>query len=215
MSPLWEMFQVGFTAIKDQNFKLFLFFFKILKHPAIFPYILFIYSLCLSSAGGSRHQEHPVDPTLKRGISKIGTQHHHLFSHISMIHTLERHASLQCSSIYRMLGLPSSRIIQRKIKKKHSAILAFFHAEKKMIDLCRIQRRKICGASVSNSLPLPFPFGSRKKRYGKLANIRLFSSKNEGFVCAFPEVTTTAEAEAKKSSQPTTGVEEKKNPSIL
>ncbi len=56
-----------------------------------------------------------------------------------------------------------------------------------------------------------------KKSYGKLANIRRFSFKNEGLWCAFPEVTTTAEAEAKKkkSSQPTTGVEEKKNPSIL
>ncbi len=105
-------------------------------------------------------------------------------------------------------------------KNTEKNIRQYWHysTRKKMIDLCRIQRRKICGASVSNSLPLPFPFGSRKKRYGKLANIRLFSSKNEGFVCAFLEMsrmTTTAEAEAKKSSQPTTGGEEKKNPSIL
>ncbi len=52
-----------------------------------------------------------------------------------------------------------------------------------------------------------------KKSYEKLANIRLFSFKNEGFWCAFLEMsqmTTTAEAEAKKSSQPTTGVEERK-----
>ncbi len=117
MSPLWEMFQVGFSARNSHILKLFLFF-TLLKHPAIFPQVLFIYSLCRSSAGGSRHQEHPVDPTLKRETSKIGTQHHYLFSHKLMIHTLERHVSLQCSSIYRMLGLPSSRILQEKIQRK-------------------------------------------------------------------------------------------------
>ena len=76
-----------------------------------------------------------------------------------------------------------------------------------MIDLCRIQRRKICGASVSNSLPSPLPLGSRKKVMENLPIYDYFLFKNEGFWCAFLEVTTTAEAKKKKSSQPTTGEE--------
>ena len=50
-------------------------------------------------------------------------------------------------------------------KNTEKNIRQYWHysTRKKMIDLCRIQRTKICGASVSNSLPSPLPLGSRKK----------------------------------------------------
>ncbi len=145
----------GFSPRNVQNFKLLLFYFKILEHPALFPRILFIYSLSFFCRRESTSRA-SSGPNTEKGISKIGTQH---------INDSYFRTACVITMLVNIPYVGSSLLPNSTGKNTEKNIRQYWHysTRKKMIDLCRIQRTKICGASVSNSLPSPLPLGSRKK----------------------------------------------------